>query len=436
MESITGHDVANANAREAALRLWNPGPGVTPVPLWLDCDTGHDDAFAILLAACSPAACLLGVSTVHGNASLDDTTKNTCSVLRAIGRPDVPVFPGAVKPLCRDPVHAESIHGASGLDGTTLLPDPGEIPPMGDNLAVNAMYTALKDTPPQTAWLITTGTLTNAALFFAMYPSMIEHLAGLSIMGGVVGGFFTHAPLGKLSERVELSEKLHKEFPTWLSGDSVMTTEELGAHFRGLGLLKDQGVADDKLFNVLDKAKESFGNWSPYAEFNIFCDPEAAASIFTIPKLAAKTTLIPLDVTHQVLANRTVLDLLRFGYEGDKGKTTGLRILFQEICTFFAGTYDREFGMDTGPPLHDPIAVAAAIVPEIFDDLDGERFAVHVVREGDAHVEQCGRTIVKRAPKGQPGVRIPRTLHIPEFWHMIDLSLAVAEKRSPCVLPS
>jgi uridine nucleosidase len=84
------------------------------------------DAFAILLCAHNPRLELLGVSTVHGNASLADTTKNSLSILEAIGKGDILVFPGAAKPFCREAVHAADIHGmfalmswiSSNLDGS------------------------------------------------------------------------------------------------------------------------------------------------------------------------------------------------------------------------------------------------------------------------------------------------------------------------------
>ena len=71
------------------------------------------DAFAILLSAHHPYLHLLGISTVHGNASLESTTVNAGAVLTAIGRPEVPVYPGAAKPFCREAVHAPEIHGQS-----------------------------------------------------------------------------------------------------------------------------------------------------------------------------------------------------------------------------------------------------------------------------------------------------------------------------------
>ncbi|KAL8818766.1 MAG: hypothetical protein Q9223_002668 [Gallowayella weberi] len=74
---------------------------------------GHDDAFAILLAAHDPYIKLLGVSTVHGNASLARTTENAGSILTALGAQSIPYYAGAAKPFCRNAVHAPSIHGPS-----------------------------------------------------------------------------------------------------------------------------------------------------------------------------------------------------------------------------------------------------------------------------------------------------------------------------------
>jgi uridine nucleosidase len=173
------------------------------------------------------------------------------------------------------------------------------------------------------------------------------------------------------------------------------------------------------------------------------CDPEASYSIFSNIVLAAKTTLIPLDLTHQVLGSEQVLKLIEHGASSDKSTATKnsiIRKLFLEIITFFAATYEQKFAMTGGPPLHDPVAVAAVFAPGMFDDLDGERYEVYVVHDGDdsvdehtrkqANVGQCVRTILKLLPKGSPGVRVPRTLEIPEFWQLIDLAIeSVAEEK-------
>lgn len=267
-------------------------------PIWLDCDTGHDDAFAILLAAGHPNVELLGISTVYGNAPLEKTTHNTRAILKAIGREDVPVYAGAAKPFCRDAIHAPDIHGESGLDGTTVLPVP-DVPARNDDTAINAMYKALIAKPKGTAWLVPTGALTNAALLFATHPDLAAHIGGLSIMGGAIGNNFTDAKIGNT--------------PGWI------------------------------------------GNMTPWAEFNVYIDPESAQSLLGDPLLRDKTTLVTLDLTHLFLATKTVQeDMLRGNNEStpNAGTPSPVRQLFVEILAFFAKTYAGVFGISAGPPVH------------------------------------------------------------------------------------
>ena len=86
----------------------------------LDCDPGHDDAMAMLLALASPELELLGVTTVAGNQTLAKTTANALRVLDFVGRGDIPVAAGADRPLERDAYVARDVHGESGLDGPDL----------------------------------------------------------------------------------------------------------------------------------------------------------------------------------------------------------------------------------------------------------------------------------------------------------------------------
>src|SRR5216117_3184210 len=97
------------------------------VPIVIDCDPGHDDAIAILLALASPEVELRGVTTVAGNQTLDKTTRNALKVLELAGRADVPVAAGADRPLRRELRSAAHVHGESGLDGTEL-PEPSATP--------------------------------------------------------------------------------------------------------------------------------------------------------------------------------------------------------------------------------------------------------------------------------------------------------------------
>ncbi|OIW35068.1 Inosine/uridine-preferring nucleoside hydrolase [Coniochaeta ligniaria NRRL 30616] len=372
------------------------------IPVWLDCDPGHDDAFAILLAAYHPRLRLLGISTVFGNASLQKTSRNACSILTAIGQSlSIPVYPGAGRPLARAPIHAPTdIHGESGIDGTSLLPEPLAGPDTSLP-ALEAMARALRAQPEGRAWLVATGAFTNAAALFQTYPELIPHVAGLSLMGGAVGGGFTPAVMGSVD-----------------------------------------GVA-------------RIGNWTQFAEFNVLADPEAAAWIFETGRgLARKTTLVPLDVTHLVLATEGVQRLLLWGRDGGEGKgdlevegsrgaKSTLRKMLVELLFFFAKTYRDVFGIMEGPPLHDPLAVAAVLAgagdDEIpFYDADPvtgvrERYEVTVITDGtieEAHagLKETGRTVVRLLPPGEEGVRIPRGLDIPKFWNVLEECMERADE--------
>lgn len=250
------------------------------------------------------------------------------------------------------------------------------------------MRTALNAQPRNTAWLVATGALTNIALLFATFPELAAHIKGLSIMGGAIGGRFTNAPLG---------------------------------HVKGEG--------------------ERFGNVTPWAEFNIYCDPEAGQSIFSNPILATKTTLIPLDVTHQVLADASVQQQLLQGHAralppgGLPDPSSTLRQMLHDLLMFFAHTYASVFGITTGPPLHDPIAVAVLLGAERgdikFDDRMGERWHVRVVTEGlhserDDERGQLGRTVIEAVGDGEHGVRIPRGLDVKRFWEALELCVREA----------
>ena len=104
---------------------------VMATPIILDCDPGHDDAIALLLALASPEVEVLGVTTVHGNQTLEKTTANALRVLDLAGRTDVPVAAGAERPLVRELDVAAHVHGESGLDGPAC--PPAEPRPLGEH---------------------------------------------------------------------------------------------------------------------------------------------------------------------------------------------------------------------------------------------------------------------------------------------------------------
>jgi inosine-uridine nucleoside N-ribohydrolase len=96
-------------------------------PIVIDCDPGHDDAIAILLALASPEVELRGIVSVAGNQTVDKTTRNALKVIEAVGRSDIPVVRGADAPLRRTLRTAPHVHGESGLDGPDL-PEPTTAP--------------------------------------------------------------------------------------------------------------------------------------------------------------------------------------------------------------------------------------------------------------------------------------------------------------------
>jgi inosine-uridine nucleoside N-ribohydrolase len=149
----------------------------------LDCDPGHDDAIALLLALASPEVRLLGVTTVAGNQTLEKTTANAIRVLDRVGRPELPVIPGAGRPLVRERRVAREVHGESGLDGPDLPPPARE--PEPEHAIDWIAHTLRAQADPVT--LVPTGPLTNIALFLARHPELEARIERIVLMGGAVG---------------------------------------------------------------------------------------------------------------------------------------------------------------------------------------------------------------------------------------------------------
>ena len=289
---------------------------MTPTPILLDCDPGHDDAIALLLALASPEVELLGVTTVAGNQTLDKTTANAIRVLEFAGRRDIPVAAGADRPLVRDQYVAAYVHGETGMDGPDL-PPPQSVP-VGRH-AVDFLADTIREAG-RPVTLVPTGPLTNVALMLALHPDARPER--IVLMGGAIAE----------------------------------------------------------------------GNVTPAAEFNIWCDPEAAARVFAS---GIDVTMVGLDVTHKALFTQEYNDRL----EGRVGA------MVQQLLAFYNQFHRHVYRFD-GSPIHDAVAVAHVLNPNLVET--AERNV-----EIDVESELCrGRTVVdlwrrtERTPNAHVGVDI------------------------------
>ncbi|KNC50216.1 inosine-uridine preferring nucleoside hydrolase [Thecamonas trahens ATCC 50062] len=325
-------------------------------PLWLDCDPGHDDALALVLAAFAPSLDLIGVSTVGGNQSVAKTTANAAAVLAMLGITPTTtesagpaaesngeetkqgamtkrcvLVRGADKPLLAPPRGAcAEIHGECGLGGSEELDAVRKLVAgdVGDGLAGRArgempgpaavvMATEMARVHAETGrkiTLVATGPLTNVALLFSLFPvKMAQILERVVFMGG---------------------------------------------------------------------ASTGVGNTSPVAEFNIQMDPTAAAMVFE--NCPVPLHMVPLEVTHTVLYDES--QAARLAEMDD----TPFRKVIHSLMTFFASTYREVFGFDA-PPVHDPVAIFRVLAPGAFKE---EHFRVDVETARGSLCE--GQTVVDR----------------------------------------
>ncbi|MER8389620.1 nucleoside hydrolase [Mesorhizobium sp. M0166] len=150
----------------------------------IDTDPGQDDAVAILLALGSTELEIVGITAVAGNVPLKLTEKNARKICELAGRPDVKVYAGAIRPLARELVTAEEVHGKTGLNGPQL-PEPKM--KLQDEYAVDFIVETLMREESGTITLCALGPLTNIALALIREPKIAPRIKEIVLMGG---GFF------------------------------------------------------------------------------------------------------------------------------------------------------------------------------------------------------------------------------------------------------
>jgi purine nucleosidase len=300
-------------------------------PVILDCDPGHDDMVAIVLAAASAEIDLLAITTVAGNGTLANTTRNARATCELAGIRGVPVAAGAPGPLLGGLRTATTVHGESALDGADL--PSGDAVPLAPEHAVELIAGILRE-HDEPVTIVPVGPLTNVALLLRTHPELTDRIAEIVLMGGSMGA----------------------------------------------------------------------GNVTPFAEFNIWVDPEAADVVVTS---GVPVTLCGLDVTHQALATADVLE--RLGAIGSRLATTTV-----ELLVFFRDRYREGWGMDA-PPVHDPVAVARVLDPALVRCVDAHvAIELHGTHTRGATV--CDRYgVLGRAPNAQVAVE----LDVARFWDVL-----------------
>ena len=149
----------------------------------LDCDPGHDDAIAILLAAHHPEIDLLAITTVAGNQSVEKTTRNALKVCSLANIRHVPIAMGMDRPLVRPAKHAPDIHGESGMDGPHI-PEPDI--ELDTRHAVDLLIELLLSSDGDIT-IVPTGPLTNIAAALRREPAIVPKIKAISLMGGAIG---------------------------------------------------------------------------------------------------------------------------------------------------------------------------------------------------------------------------------------------------------
>ena len=160
------------------------------IPIWIDTDTGVDDAVALLCALKLDKLAIRGISSVAGNVEHAKTFKNCRNVLAYVGREDIKVYPGAIKPMCVELDDASEVHGKDGLGGVVIPESPAEKETMH---AWDAIYEAAKKEGGKLQ-IVAVGPLTNIANAIISHPDLKGMVKRILIMGGAaVGGNATMA---------------------------------------------------------------------------------------------------------------------------------------------------------------------------------------------------------------------------------------------------
>ena len=273
----------------------------------LDCDPGHDDAVAILLAAGNPNIELLGVTTVGGNHTLEKVTRNAAQVLTVAKLTDVPLYAGATRPILREVETAEGIHGDTGMEIHGFeLPEPALS--VQETHGVQFIIDTIMNEPAGTVTLVPTGPLTNIALAARLEPRIVERVKEVVLMGGAygTGNWTPSAEFNIIVDPEAAHIVFNEQWPVVMVGldltHQALATKEVEEQFAALGT------------NVGDFVVGLFGAFRKnYQDAQGFDDPpvhDPCCVAYLIDPTVVETVKVPVDVeTHGLLTTgRTVAD--------------------------------------------------------------------------------------------------------------------------------
>ena len=270
----------------------------------LDCDVGHDDAIALMLAAKHPQIDLLGITTVAGNQVLERILENTLNVCQHLNL-DIPVYAGCDRPLVREQLVAGDIHGKTGLDGPVFSKLTKEAE---KEHAVHFLIRTLLASDGDIT-LVPTAPLTNIAMAMRLEPGIIPKIRQISLMGGAVG-------LGNASPAAEFNILADPE------AAHIVFTSGVPIVMMGLDLT-NQALADmdviTRMENIGNKAGKLFGDIMRFTFHTQKINGLSAGPVHDVTAVAyliapelfdVKPMHVEIDLTHGPCYGRTVCDAI------------------------------------------------------------------------------------------------------------------------------
>lgn len=288
-----------------------PAPAaLPPVPVVLDCDPGHDDALALLLAHAHPRVDLLAVTVGHGNQTVDKCLRNALAVCTLAGITDVPVARGAERPLARPLRIAPDIHGETGLDGPSL-PDPTV---KEDARDASTLLRDVLAAAAEPVTVVATGALTNLALLLRGHPDLLPRIREVVWMGGstVRGNITPFAEANAANDPEAADEVLASGVPFTMIGLDVthqaLVTVDVLDRLRALGTPVAQVCVELMTFFARTYG-EQFGMPDPPLH-----DPVAVARVVDPTLVQVVRTNLVIETEGRWTSGATVADL--HGYSG------------------------------------------------------------------------------------------------------------------------